>query len=209
MPCAAFPHYLERLNRERFMRVAASLLLLSLGTCALADTLPSFLNSNDTIRNLPVPNLPADAYRPTAAPLQVPEPGAAQAQPLLMSTKVTIKTLQIEGGTIYPLSELAALYQPLLGRESSVADLIEATRSITRRYQQDGYLLSYAFLPQQSFDNGVARVVLVEGDPDMAAALQRSAAGLPWAQVLAETQRIQSVALGRPAPARDTPCAAR
>jgi len=145
------------------MRVAASLLLLSLGTCALADTLPSFLNSNDTTRNLPVPNLPADAYRPTAAPLQVPDPGAAQAQPLLMSTKVTIKTLQIEGGTIYPLSELAALYQPLLGRESSVADLIEATRSITRRYQQDGYLLSYAFLPQQSFDNGVARVVLVEG----------------------------------------------
>lgn len=145
------------------MRVMASLLLLTVSSCALADPLPSFLNSNDTIRNLPVPNLPADAYRPAAAPLQVPEPGAAQAQPLLMGTKVHIKTVQIEGGTIYPLSELATLYQPLLGRESSVADLIEATRSITRRYQQDGYLLSYAFLPQQTFDNGVARVVLVEG----------------------------------------------
>lgn len=145
------------------MRVMASLLLLTVSSCTLADTLPSFLNSNDTIRNLPVPNLPADAYRPTAAPLQVPEPGAAQAQPLLMGTRLTLRTVQIEGGTIYPLSELAALYQPLLGRESSVAELIEATRSITRRYQQDGYLLSYAFLPQQPFDNGVARVVLVEG----------------------------------------------
>jgi len=141
----------------------ASLLFLTVSTCTLADTLPSFLNSNDTIRNLPVPNLPADAYRPTAAPLQVPEPGAAQAQPLMMGTKVTIRTVQIEGGTIYPLSELAALYQPLLGHESSLADLIEATRSITRRYQQDGYLLSYAFLPQQSFDSGTVRVVLVEG----------------------------------------------
>ena len=145
------------------MRVMASLLFLTVSTCTLADTLPSFLNSNDTIRNLPVPNLPADAYRPTAAPLQVPEPGAAQAQPLMMGTKVTIRTVQIEGGTIYPLSELAALYQPLLGHESSLADLIEATRSITRRYQQDGYLLSYAFLPQQSFDSGTVRVVLVEG----------------------------------------------
>lgn len=145
------------------MRVMASLLLLTVSSCALADPLPSFLNSNDTIRNLPVPNLPADAYRPTAAPLQVPEPGAAQAQPLLMGTKVHIKTVQIEGGTIYPLNELATLYQLLLGRDSSVADLIEATRSITRRYQQDGYLLSYAFLPQQTFENGVARVVLVEG----------------------------------------------
>jgi hemolysin activation/secretion protein len=145
------------------MRVMASLLLLSLSSTALADTLPSFLNSNETIRNLPVPNLPADAYRPNAAPLQVPEPGATAAQPLLMGTKINLRTVQIEGGTLYPLNELAEIYKPLIGRESSLADLIEATRTITRRYQQDGYLLSYAFLPQQTFDDGVARVVLVEG----------------------------------------------
>lgn len=145
------------------MRVLASLLFLTVSSCVLADTLPSFLNSNETNRNLPVPNLPADAYRPTTAAPSVPEPGAAQNQPLMMNTRVNLKTVQIEGGTIYPLSELATLYQPLLGHETSLADLIEATRSITRRYQQDGYLLSYAFLPQQTFSNGAARVVLVEG----------------------------------------------
>jgi hemolysin activation/secretion protein len=145
------------------MRVLASLLCLSLSSAALADTLPSFLNSNETTRNLPVPNLPADAYRPSAAPLQVPDPGATAAQPLLMETRINLKTVQIEGGTIYPLNELAEVYKPLIGREASLAELIEATRNITRRYQQDGYLLSYAFLPQQDFDEGVARVVLVEG----------------------------------------------
>ncbi|MGG2021789.1 ShlB/FhaC/HecB family hemolysin secretion/activation protein [Pseudomonas sp. AO-1] len=145
------------------MRVMASLLFLSLSSAALADTLPSFLNSNETIRNLPVPNLPADAYRPATTPVQVPEPGAASAQPLMMETRITLKTVQIEGGTIYPLSELAEIYKPLIGHPTSLADLIEATRTITRRYQQDGYLLSYAFLPQQKFDDGVARVVLVEG----------------------------------------------
>ncbi|MFJ2712702.1 ShlB/FhaC/HecB family hemolysin secretion/activation protein [Pseudomonas sp. NPDC087346] len=145
------------------MRVLASLLCLSLSSAALADTLPSFLNSNETIRNLPVPNLPADAYRPNVAPLQVPDPGAAAAQPLMMATKIKLKTVQIEGGTIYPLNELADNFKPLIGHETSLADLIEATRNITRRYQQDGYLLSYAFLPQQKFDDGVARVVLVEG----------------------------------------------
>ncbi|MBK5532829.1 ShlB/FhaC/HecB family hemolysin secretion/activation protein [Pseudomonas sp. TH08] len=145
------------------MRVMASLLFLSLSSAALADTLPSFLNSNETIRNLPVPNLPADAYRPSAAPVQVPDAGATAAQPLMMSTKVNLKTVQIEGGTLYPLTELAENYKGLIGRQTSLADLIEATRNITRRYQQGGYLLSYAFLPQQSFDDGVARVVLVEG----------------------------------------------
>jgi hemolysin activation/secretion protein len=141
----------------------ASLLFLSLSSAALADTLPSFLNSNETTRNLPVPNLPADAYRPATTPVQVPEPGAASAQPLMMETRISLKTVQIEGGTIYPLSELAEIYKPLIGHPTSLADLIEATRTITRRYQQDGYLLSYAFLPQQKFDDGVARVVLVEG----------------------------------------------
>lgn len=145
------------------MRVMASLLFLSLSSTALADTLPSFLNSNETIRNLPVPNLPADAYRPSAAPVQVPDAGAAAAQPLLMDTKIKLQTVQIEGGTLYPLNELAQIYKPLIGHETRLADLIEATRNITRRYQQDGYLLSYAFLPQQNFNDGVARVVLVEG----------------------------------------------
>ena len=43
------------------MRVLTPLLLLTLGTYVQAEPLPSFLNSNDTIRTLPVPNLPADA----------------------------------------------------------------------------------------------------------------------------------------------------
>ena len=96
------------------MRVMASLLFLSLSSSALADTLPSFLNSNETIRNLPVPNLPADAYRPGAAPLQVPEPGASE--PLMTSTKIRLNTVQIEGGTLYPLNELAEIYKPLIVR---------------------------------------------------------------------------------------------
>ena len=145
------------------MRVLTPLLLLTLSAYAQAETLPSFLNSNDTIRNLPVPNLPADAYRPATPQTQVPETPPTQGQPLLMDTKVTIRKLQIEGGTVYPLAETAKAYEPLIGHETNLAQLIEATRGITRRYQQDGYLLSYAFLPQQDFENGLVRVVLVEG----------------------------------------------
>ncbi|WP_248732315.1 POTRA domain-containing protein [Pseudomonas sp. MWU13-2517] len=145
------------------MRVLTPLLVLTLSAYAQAETLPNFLNSNDTIRNLPVPNLPADAYRPVTPKTQVPEAPAPQGQPLLMDTRITIRKLQIEGGSIYPLSETAKAYAALIGHETNLAQLIEATRSITRRYQEDGYLLSYAFLPQQNFENGLVRVVLVEG----------------------------------------------
>ncbi|KAA5845216.1 MULTISPECIES: ShlB/FhaC/HecB family hemolysin secretion/activation protein [Pseudomonas] len=145
------------------MRALAPLLLVSLCSYVHAENLPSFLNSNETIRNLPVPNLPADAYRPTTPAPKLAPPTEPQAQPLMMGTTVNVSTVQIEGGTLYPLSELAEIYKPLIGHASTLGQLIEATREITRRYQQDGYLLSYAFLPQQSFDQGTVRVVLVEG----------------------------------------------
>lgn len=145
------------------MRALTPLLLLTLSAYAHADTLPSFLNSNDTIRNLPVPNLPADAYRPNTPQTQLPTPAASEAQPLLMDTKVTIRKLQIDGGTVYPLNDVALAFEPLIGHETNLAQLIEATRSITRRYRADGYLLSYAFLPEQRFDDGLVHVILVEG----------------------------------------------
>ena len=145
------------------MRALTPLLLLTLSASVHAGPLPSFLNSNDTVRNLPVPNLPADAYRPAPPQTRLPAPAASAEQPLLMDTKVTIRKLQIDGGTVYPLKDVAQAFEPLIGHETNLAQLIEATRSITRRYQEDGYLLSYAFLPEQRFDGGLVHVVLVEG----------------------------------------------
>ena len=142
------------------MRNCVPFLLLALAPYAGAESLPRFLNSNDSMQTLPTPNLPVDAYRPAAPALELPKPAAAQARPLEMGTRLTIRKLQIEGGTIYPLPELGAVYKPLLGHEITLAELIEATRQITKRYQDDGYLLSYAFLPQQNFDQGLVRVVL-------------------------------------------------
>lgn len=128
-----------------------------------AEPLPTFLNSNDTERNLPAPNLPADAYRPPTPSLQVPAPAPTEAQALLMSTRVMVRKLRIEGGTVYPLSELGDNFKDIIGREATIGELIEATRRLTQRYQQDGYLLSYAFLPVQDFADGLLRVALVEG----------------------------------------------
>lgn len=142
--------------------MAVALVGLSWVSGLQAEPLPSYLNSNETERTLPAPNLPADAFRPAAPALQVPTP-SAQSQPLMMNTRVLIRKIRIEGGTVYPLSDLRDNYKDLIDREVTVGDLIEATRRLTQRYQQDGYLLSYAFLPVQNFAEGRLRVVLVEG----------------------------------------------
>lgn len=143
--------------------IAVALMGFSWVSALQAEPLPTFLNSNETERNLPAPNLPADAFRPATPALQVPAPTAAAPQALRMDTRVLIRKVRIEGGTIYPLSELSENYKGLLDREVTIGELIEATRRLTQRYQQDGYLLSYAFLPLQDFAEGRLRVVLVEG----------------------------------------------
>ena len=114
------------------MRAIACLLVFTCCSYTHADSLPSYLNTNQTTRNLPVPNLPTDAYRPAAAPLQVSQPAASADQPLTMGTTLTIRKLQIEGGTRYPLSEVGKVYQPLLGHPITVGELIEATGQVTK-----------------------------------------------------------------------------
>ncbi|MEE1925649.1 POTRA domain-containing protein [Pseudomonas sp. 148P] len=143
--------------------MAIVLASLSWVSALSAEPLPSYLNSNETERNLPAPNLPADAFRPVTPKLNVPVPAATQQEQLTMSTRVLIRKVRIEGGSVYPLSELRENYQGVIDREVTLGDLIEATRRVTQRYQQDGYLLSYAFMPVQDFANGLLRVVLVEG----------------------------------------------
>ena len=127
------------------MRTYVPFMLLALTPYVGAEPLPRYLNSNETMQTLPTPNLPVDAYRPQAPELELPKPKAAVPAPLMMSTRLTIRKLQIEGGTVYPLKELGAAYQALLNHEITLEQLIEATRTITKRYQTDGYLLSYAY----------------------------------------------------------------
>ena len=72
------------------MRTYVPLLCLVLTPYVSAEPLPRYLNSNDTMQTLPTPNLPVDAYRPQKPALQLPKPGTAEPQPLVMGTKLTI-----------------------------------------------------------------------------------------------------------------------
>lgn len=142
--------------------LAAAVLSLCWASGLSAEPLPRFLNTSEVERNLPTPNLPVDSYRPGAPALHIELP-APQAPLVDNSSRFYLHKVRFEGGTLYPLSDLRDNYQHLVDHEVSVAELLEATQRLTRRYQQDGYLLSYAYLPPQDFADGRVLVVLVEG----------------------------------------------
>jgi hemolysin activation/secretion protein len=90
--------------------------------------------------------------------------GAPQAPaPSGLDRQVQIESLQIEGVKAIPFEKAKALFAPLAKKTVAVQQLVGACDQLTKLYQQEGYALSFCFVPQQDFANGVARVVAVEG----------------------------------------------
>lgn len=79
---------------------------------------------------------------------------------------VAVRHLQFIGGDTYELEQLRRYYASHIGRTVPLSELIAATRAVTERYRQDGYPLSYAYLPVDNFEQGIVRVILVEGHID-------------------------------------------
>ena len=74
-----------------------------------------------------------------------------------------LRQLVIEGGTVFAKAELDALYQPLIGHQISIQDFYNIRNDVTAKYLSNGYMLSFAVIPRQNLDNGIARIKIIEG----------------------------------------------
>lgn len=141
------------------MRKAFAVAMMVLSSAAYAD-LPVLLNSNDVDNALPQPNTSADTYKP-----QIPSVSREiPTQPKLpIDTEFYLEGIQIEGGTVYEFDQIAALFMDLIDRKVTLRDILAVTQQITQRYQDDGYALSYAYIPVQDLSRGQVLITLVEG----------------------------------------------
>lgn len=77
--------------------------------------------------------------------------------------RFVLKALEVEGNTVYSDDEISLLYQDLIGREISLSDIYGVVNAITAKYGQDGYMLSRAYVPAQSIEDGVVHLGILEG----------------------------------------------
>ena len=123
-----------------------------------ADTLPAIIDNVNPAK--PAPSVPD----PTAAKSAAPKVTLPQSAPQLTpETPVTVKHIQFIGGKVYPLKSLLQPFRPLAGKTVPLKEIIARVNDITARYRADGYPLSYAWLPDNNFQNGNINIVLVEG----------------------------------------------
>jgi hemolysin activation/secretion protein len=121
------------------------------------------------------PQLPADT-RPSERPLPAPEfrkpaPEILELPPLAppdagrvpFMPRVVVRKLRITGNTAVSEAELAKLAAPYENREITSTDLEELRRQLTLYYVNRGYVNSGAVIPDQSIQDGVIDIRIVEG----------------------------------------------
>jgi len=74
-----------------------------------------------------------------------------------------LSRLSVEGSTVYPESKLQDAYAQYLGKEVTLAEIYQVAEALTRRYRNDGYILSQVVVPAQSIRDGAVRLQAVEG----------------------------------------------
>ncbi|MDA7417402.1 ShlB/FhaC/HecB family hemolysin secretion/activation protein [Xenophilus arseniciresistens] len=116
-------------------------------------------SSGNPLDQLP---LPAQQQQPP-----VPRPQVALQQPAgaagRLGESVTPTRFDIEGVSAIPFAEVAALFAPWVGQPVLVERLVQAARQASALYSARGHPLAFVYLPEQSFADGVVRVVAVEG----------------------------------------------
>ena len=143
---------------RRFHRVGIALTLAGSAAALHAQT----AQGGNPLDQLPMPAPVPAARAPTPQVTARPPPGAADGADKL-ARQLTPSRFDIEGVKALPFSTVAALFAPLAGQQVTVAKLVEIAGQATALYRQVGHPLSFVYLPDQSFDGGVVRVIAVEG----------------------------------------------
>lgn len=81
----------------------------------------------------------------------------------LLSTQINCVHINIQGVHAIDFKEVAAVFQVFTGKTITVGQLIEAGNKVTQMYKDKGYPLSFAFIPNQDFSQGIVNVTVVEG----------------------------------------------
>jgi hemolysin activation/secretion protein len=79
------------------------------------------------------------------------------------SDGVLIKEIIIEGNTVVDTPTLQKIVAPYLNTALTIEDMAALTDLVTMAYQDAGYLLARAFLPEQEVKDGVLKITVAEG----------------------------------------------
>jgi hemolysin activation/secretion protein len=112
----------------------------------------------------PVSSEPAPPLTPPERTLdQATEPIPDPKEELLTVEKIDVKQIAIVGNTVLTEKHLSMITRPFIGRTLTLPQLHEIPGAITKAYIKEGFLLTKAYLPQQTVIEGLITVYVLNG----------------------------------------------
>jgi len=108
--------------------------------------------------------LPAFEPAQQAAPLQLPPLESLPPEVTLADQiRVYAREIRITGNTVFSREELDSIIEPYEGREITSGELQELRYALTLHYVSHGYINSGAVIPDQTVEDGVISLQIIEG----------------------------------------------
>lgn len=151
----------SRLSYRTFFLTGSALFLISLPFYADAQTvdIPGSADPGRAEMSVPEPEF-GDVIMPR---IDIPEIRIEDAPEGAENITFVLNDLVLEGVSAYPDSALKPIYDDYLGTTIRLTDVYAIAQSVTRKYRNDGYLITQAVIPQQTIEEGVVRIRVVEG----------------------------------------------
>ena len=133
--------------------------LLSAGA-ALGQTVPRTLpGAVEPGRDRPLPSPPPENNFDFSieTPRRSPVPRAVD------QLRFQLKDIRVTGATVFSPEELRPLYEPLIGKEVGLGDILNIADEIEAKYRARGYIITRAYVPPQRVGDGVFTINVVEG----------------------------------------------
>jgi len=138
--------------------VLAGALAAGAAPAALAQQIPSAAEPG---REAPRPVMPQP--RMPGGAIVVPRAPSTEAPPRAETVSLTLRGIVIDGATAYTPDVLRGLYGDKIGQDITVADVFGIANAIEVMYRADGYITSQVVVPEQTIEDGVVRLQVIEG----------------------------------------------
>ncbi|HEY9697726.1 MAG TPA: ShlB/FhaC/HecB family hemolysin secretion/activation protein [Trichocoleus sp.] len=131
-------------------------------TVLFAQTSPAESNSpgSDFLQPIPVPSPIAPAEQIPVLPVS---PVPPLPQPISPPVTIPVQRIEVIGSTVFSEADFAPILQPHLGQSLTLEELRQVADAVTQLYLDRGYITSRAILVDQTIQNGLVQIRVIEG----------------------------------------------
>src|SRR4051812_508544 len=141
------------------MAAGVAVFATSVIDAAMAQIPGGLPSSVEPGRDRPQPTPPAEPK----FDFRIETPGRSSVPRAIDEIRFRLNGVEIKGVVTLPAERFQAFYQPLIGKDVTLTEVLDVASAIENECRRAGYVLVRAFVPPQRVADGVFTITVVEG----------------------------------------------